>query len=171
MFLQSQAPAVNSNVGQQESQFSNQQVSTCTCTCTCMYLYTKGMGAPGHSYIFVGSSQVQMHEVVLVTSVIFLHTVHTCLLLRNFQHNSCCTQPGQHSHIQAPCSPGCALQLLYMQCTSKKLPIPICRLAVLMLTFFLFQFAHRSVSLCYFVPFCALHWFAIVVYVYKTGRR
>ena len=33
------------------------------------------------------------------TSFVLLHTVYTC-------------QPGQHSHMQASCCPGCALQLL-----------------------------------------------------------
>ena len=51
---------------------------------------------------------------MLVTSFVLLHTVHTCLLLRNFQQNICSAQPGQHSHMQASCCPGCALQLLYV---------------------------------------------------------
>ena len=57
---------------------------------------------------------LDVYEVVLVTSFVLLHTVRrcTCLLLRNFQRNSCSAQPGQHSHMQASCCPGCALQLL-----------------------------------------------------------
>ena len=43
---------------------------------------------------------------------VLLHTVHTCLLLRKFQQNSCSAQPGQHSHMQASCCPG---QHLHMQ--------------------------------------------------------
>ena len=49
---------------------------------------------------------------VLVTSFVLLHTVHACLLCRNFQQNSCSAQPGQHSHMQSSCCRGCSLQLL-----------------------------------------------------------
>ena len=77
----------------------------CTATIYTLYVYM---------YMYVHLLEVPkqwtciyIYQVVLETS--FIHTVRTCLLLRNFQQNSCSAQPGQHSHVQASCF---ALQLL-----------------------------------------------------------
>ena len=43
--------------------------------------------------------------------------VHTCLLLSNFQQNSCSSKPSQHSRLQRSCCAGFALQLLCTVCS------------------------------------------------------
>ena len=63
---------------------------------TCMYVYL--LDVPKQQTCMKCSYSA------IVTSFALLYTVHTYLLLRNFQQNSCSAQPGQHLPLALHCN-------------------------------------------------------------------
>ena len=119
---------------------------TCACTCTCTFTrYTVHTCTCTKRYIEHCRSPVPSPQAMERRNGML--NPCTCLLVSNFQQNSCSVKPSQHSCLQRSCCAGFALQLL---CT--------CTLPVYMYMY-MYMYTYRCACTCtctcnYFVGSC-----------------